>query len=155
MRKSTIKLCSFITACVLLLGTACSKGNDNSSQTDTDISSGSVSISGSASESTSGGASGSQSDSSGQSGSSQSNSQEIPKDTRTPTQIYNDMVVDMAKFDKTMNQEKGKPSFLAGYLYVPGTTISDVVVQYDDNDYFLRRNKYQEDNFNGSYFADF
>lgn len=154
MSKSTIKILSLIAAGAVLFVTACSGNNNNSQSSNTGGDSSSISLSQSDSSSQSDSGSSTEQSASSQSGSQSSSISQIV-DTRTPKQIYNDMVVKMAQFDKVMNQEKGKPSFLTGYLYVPGTTIDDVVVQYDDNDYFLRKNKYQEENFNGCYFADF
>ena len=53
---------------------------------------------------------------------------------------------------------KSKYKDTVGYIKVPGTTIDDVVVQGDDNDYYLRRSaKGAQDEYvhSGCYFADF
>ena len=41
------------------------------------------------------------------------------------------------------------------WLYLPNTTINDVVLQSTDNDYYLRRNVYRNYTLYGCYFADF
>ncbi len=167
MNKIFKRTLSIVMICVMLISSvACGKNDEDTS---IDLNSGSTSIS--ETTSTSESQSESQSENSEvTSETSQSFTSSVPshpsqnKDQPTPDnvikatnpkEIQTEMSKKMVEFDKKMNQEKKKKSNMVGYLHIPNTTISDVVVQSTDNDYYLRRNIYQEENFNGCYFADF
>lgn len=63
------------------------------------------------------------------------------------TDIHKDMLNKMSAFYQ-------KNDDTVGWLYVPGTTIDEPVVQGPDNDFYLRRNNLKQSDFNGCYFAD-
>lgn len=63
------------------------------------------------------------------------------------TDIQKDMLNKMSAFYQ-------KNDDTVGWLYVPGTTIDEPVVQGPDNDFYLRRNNLKQSDFNGCYFAD-
>lgn len=77
-----------------------------------------------------------------------SSGSDSPADTRTPKEIFNDL----AKKTVT-SHEKNRDTM--GWLYVPGTTIDESVVQGFDNDYYLRRDFLGRNAFDGSYFLDY
>lgn len=93
------------------------------------------------------GATSSEGSSSTSSGSSSSASSVA--DTRTPAQIQKDMLTKMVNHYNKVNEDT------VGYLYVPNTTINDVVVQGADNDFYLRRNSAGKNSFDGSYYVDY
>lgn len=71
-----------------------------------------------------------------------------PADTRTPKEILNDLA------KKTVAaHEKNRDTM--GWLYVPGTSIDEAVVQGYDNDYYLRRDYLGRNAFDGCYFLDY
>ena len=167
MKNISKKIIATLLAVTMLLSvTACSKDKDTNSNVDLDsnnISIHSDSTSNAPNSNTSKNPTDDKSESKSESKSdSKSNSSSKDNQTstndqkwKTPSEIQTGMLKEMVAFDKLMNEQKKKQSCMVGYLHIPNTTISDVVVQGDDNEYFLRRNKYQESNFNGCYYADF
>ncbi len=71
----------------------------------------------------------------------------VQPETRTPAEIQQAMLVSMVE-THAQNPDT------VGYLYIPGTTIDEPVVQMIDNDYYLRRDYLGNEDFYGSYFAD-
>lgn len=84
-----------------------------------------------------------------------------------PSDIGGNMTVpDVTAADKSLKDDddglsvnwkalKKKYKDLVGYLKVPGTTIEDIVVQADDNKYYLRRSATDTYKYAGTYFADY
>jgi len=60
-------------------------------------------------------------------------------------------------FIEQIAEKYGRNTDTVGWLYVPGTSIDDVVVHYphDENEFYLRRNFDRRTSMAGSYFADF
>ncbi len=54
-----------------------------------------------------------------------------------------------------MNAAYGQNNDVVGWLYLPGTTIDEAVLQGTDNDYYLRKNITKAYDFNGCYYADY
>ena len=70
------------------------------------------------------------------------------EDRRTPKEIFDDMAKKTVTYYE-LNDDT------VGWLYVPGTTIDESVVQGDDNNVYLRRNNLGRNAFDGCYFADY
>lgn len=83
--------------------------------------------------------------------SSSSSSSSSNFDLLTPAEIQKKMLDGMvAHFAR--NEDT------VGWIYVPNTTINEVVVQAigdSSNDYYMRRSNLKQENFNGCYFVDF
>lgn len=90
----------------------------------------------------------SSSSSSTSSSKSSSSSSSSSEEERGDDEVQKDMVTKLVTF--TQNNED-----TVGWLNVPGTTIDEVVVQAEDNDYYLRRNNMKQSDFNGCYYADY
>ena len=58
-------------------------------------------------------------------------------------------------FKEEITQQYKSNSHTVGWVSVPGTDIYDAVVQYTDNDYYLRKNKNRKYAYSGCYFADY
>lgn len=146
-KKGSRLLAALLAAVMVLTLTSCG-GNEPSQESSESMveSSGSVSSSGSSSSSS---ASGSSSSSSGSdSSSSGSSSASASEDTRTPAEIQKEILAGIVEYHK-LNEDT------VGWLYVPGTTINESVVQTVDNDYYLRRTNLGKQNYDGCYYVDF
>ena len=134
--SKTLLAMAMAVAMVLALA-ACGDPEPGPSETESSSSSSSSSTSSSSSSSTS--------SSSGSSGSGSESSEMTPAEIQT--HMLNGMVAHYAKNEDTV-----------GWLYVPGTTIDEVVVQAigdSSNDYYMRRDNLKNQNFDGCYFMDF
>lgn len=70
------------------------------------------------------------------------------KDTRTSKQIFADLAKKTVSFYELNNDT-------VGWLYVPGTSIDESVVQTTDNNFYLRRSNMKKNATDGCYFLDF
>ncbi|MEA5012581.1 MAG: class B sortase [Angelakisella sp.] len=77
-----------------------------------------------------------------------------PDSSSSVSQSLNEEVA-LPDFKGMIERAKQKNSDTKGWLYIPGTDISDVVYQTGDNEFYLRRNGDKNYSFAGSLFFDY
>ncbi len=145
VKKKGSRLLAAVLAIVMVLALTSCGGDEVSEESSESMIESSGSVSGSSSASSS---SSDSSSSSSDSSSSGSSSTSASKDTRTPAEIQKEILAGIVEYHK-LNEDT------VGWLYVPGTTINESVVQTVDNEYYLRRTNLGKQNYDGCYYADF
>ena len=148
MKKHALRLLALVLALSMIFGCiGCSRGTETKSSTSELSSSSETESSSSEGESTSESASEAASDTPASSASSTAASGSSA--TGAPGSIEN------ISLSSKLKQGISRNSDTVAWLKVPGTTIDDAVIQYSDNDYYLRLDEDKNYDVFGCYMADY
>jgi sortase B len=148
MKKHALRLLALVLALSMIFGCiGCSRGTETESSTSELSSSSETESSSSEGESTSESASEAASDTPASSASSTAASGSSA--TGAPGSIEN------ISLSSKLKQGISRNSDTVAWLKVPGTTIDDAVIQYSDNDYYLRLDEDKNYDVFGCYMADY